>query len=853
MSRHKELKKQQRARQKRKHQAQRTASELAFPHLAEAEEAFFAGLYSRARREAEKALRIKPRSRDALDIMVRCLLMAYEPAVALPFAQRLVEVDPQNPWSHMALTDCQKLLGQTVAALDSVRECLRLIPRQSKGSASLSPLYRDARLMERQLRALLRSKDSKVKPGSGGHTSAGRDTSSVEGILEESPSAAARKSTPGAPSRAQPGLPFLASGISLESDPPIASPKASAQAVSVDGGVGIGTGGSAGSKKPVAGAPPADLSAATATRRDAAASSVSLPVIPENYRIPLEFSIDETALESLLSHVQTSSLQDYRLRLDFAHVALQREFDELLCLPTLQGVDYYWHQVETARRVLKHYRGRVLLADEVGLGKTIEAGLVLKEYWLRGIVRRALILAPASLVDQWQEEMASKFGLEFATTDLPRYSKDPAGFWKETPLVICSIHQARSAQNFPLLTAIDYDLVIVDEAHCLRNRNSLNWKLVNAVRKKFLLLLSATPVQNDLVELFNLITVLKPGLLKTEAQFRKEYVQAKNPRQPRNEESLRRLLREVMIRNTRSQLALGLPRRYAATAVAHPSPPERSLYERLSAYVRSRYENGSSAQRFALQTLQMQAGSSPRALGAGLENFWNKHGDPGSELVSMLEAARELQGFTKGEKLIEIINLNPTKVVVFTKYLHTLETLADLCREAGFSHAVYHGSLGRSEKDEAIEHFRKEARLLLSTELGGEGHNLQFCHTLVNFDLPWNPMKIEQRVGRLQRIGQTRDVFVFNLCQTGSIEEYLLQVLDSKLNMFQLVIGEVETILGVLEEENDFQSIVMDLWVQSASESERAAHFDQLGDRLLEAKQRYVTSCEMDARIFGDA
>ncbi|MGH9429767.1 MAG: SNF2-related protein, partial [Terriglobia bacterium] len=165
----------------------------------------------------------------------------------------------------------------------------------------------------------------------------------------------------------------------------------------------------------------------------------------------------------------------------------------------------YWYQVETARKVLKQFRGRVLLADEVGLGKTIEAGMVLKDYMLRGMAERVLVLTPATMVGQWLEEMETKFDIRFASSYDNLLRRDPKAFWSQ-PRVIASIAAARRAEQFEMLRQQVYDLVIVDEAHHLKNRATNNWKLVDALQKRFLLLLSATPVQNSLVELYNLLT-----------------------------------------------------------------------------------------------------------------------------------------------------------------------------------------------------------------------------------------------------------------------------------------------------------------------------------------------------------
>ncbi len=207
----------------------------------------------------------------------------------------------------------------------------------------------------------------------------------------------------------------------------------------------------------------------------------------------------------------------------------------------------------------------------MGLGKTIEAGMILKEYALRGLAKSMLVLAPAPLVGQWAEELSSKFGLEFDTTDNPECRKDPASFWSRNQIA-ASIQTARRQPHFSGVTERDWDIVIVDEAHALRNRSSANWRLADAIRKRFLLLLTATPVQNDLDELYNLVTLLKPGAFSTPADFKHEFVNPKDPRKPANPEKLREVLRSVMIRNTRAAADVSLPPRFASThVVGEPS------------------------------------------------------------------------------------------------------------------------------------------------------------------------------------------------------------------------------------------------------------------------------------------
>jgi SNF2 family DNA or RNA helicase len=165
---------------------------------------------------------------------------------------------------------------------------------------------------------------------------------------------------------------------------------------------------------------------------------------------------------------------------------------------------------------------------------------------------------------------------------------------------------------------------------------------------------------------------------------------------------------------------------------------------------------------------------------------------------------------------------------------------------------VFHGGLSRLAKEAAIERFRGPARLLLATDAGSEGRNLQFAHAICNFDLPWNPMRIEQRIGRLSRIGQTHDIHVFNLAAAGTVEEAVLHLLEAKLNLFELVIGEIDMILGNLDEEREFEDVVADLWAESDDLAGFRARMEELGNRLLAAKQAYLEQRAHDDRLFGD-
>ena len=539
------------------------------------------------------------------------------------------------------------------------------------------------------------------------------------------------------------------------------------------------------------------------------------------------------------------------MRERFARLGLAEGFDELLCVPHLKGIETFWHQTETVRKVLKQFRGRVLLADEVGLGKTVEAGMVLKEYLLRGMVERVLVLVPASLVGQWREELETKFDISCVTTHDPLLREDPERFWA-APRIIASLALARRRDHVERLLAQSFDLVIVDEAHHLRDRASQSYKLVDSLTKRFLLLLSATPVQNNLIELYTLLTLLKPGIFKTQKEFRSAYMTAGKPRQPANSDQLRDLMRDAMIRNTRAVVALKLPRRHASTRCVDPTPGEQAAYQELAARIRALVaDDGQSRHRLAAHHLLSAAGSSPAAASAAIARFAARH-DSRPTWQALAERWAALGSGGKELALLELLARNPEeKKLVFVHHRETMSSLADLLARKGIEFARFEGGLSGPDKDAAIADFRDRVPVLLCTESGGEGRNIQFCNTLINFDIPWNPMAIEQRIGRIDRIGQSREVFVFNLVARGTVEEQVLRLLDEKINMFELVVGEAGAILGELEEERNFADLVLDAWLETTAVGQAEA-FDALGRRLDEARTQYSDAKALDEALFGE-
>jgi SNF2 family DNA or RNA helicase len=495
------------------------------------------------------------------------------------------------------------------------------------------------------------------------------------------------------------------------------------------------------------------------------------------------------------------------------------------------------YQLQAARSALRRMRGRAILADEVGLGKTIEAGLILAELRLRGLADRALVVAPAGLVTQWQEELERKFGVP--TVRVGRDSgQEPVAGSADRPVAVASLAAARRDPLKSALTDDQWDLIIVDEAHRVRAPRSASGKLIRELRSRHLLLLTATPVENRLQDLYEIVSLVAPGLLGTAAQFRAAHGagSAAPEHEPRNVAALRKRTAEVMIRHRRSEVSVLLPPRLAETLRVEPSGPERDWYSDLTARVRAEAVTAAPSRRLALRSVAKLAGSSPAAAAPTLAKVgWDDLAARAGALAAPAKVAvllDQLKRYTG----------NGEKVLVFTAFRQTLDQLAGQLAAAGLPAATYHGSLPRAEKERAIAAFRDDAPVLLSTESAGEGRNLQFCHVMVNMDLPWNPMQIEQRLGRLHRVGQDHDVLLTNLVAGGTIEEQVLRVLEAKINLFELVVGELDMILGRVEDDFDFETTVFDAFVASGDDAEFGERMAAIGDDLAKARTDYLAS-----------
>jgi len=614
-------------------------------------------------------------------------------------------------------------------------------------------------------------------------------------------------------------------------------------------------------KKKPAPVPKKKSQSGVATRRcptaSRAPSATPVEVLILQEASPLELcstraaNFDAEAISAMLSS-ESTSLERISLALRAHALSSADRFHELMGVGSLRGVVSHAYQIETVRKVLRVFRGRALLADEVGLGKTVEALMILREYQLRGMARKVLILAPAALVNHWVGELTDKGGLEVrATTDV-LFRRDTSDFWREPGIVVASLALARTARHMPELQQHGWDLVIVDEAHHVKNRTTASYALVNGLRSRFLLLLTATPVETGLDEIYNLVTLIKPGQFASPAAFRKQFVDLKDPSSLKNRERLRALLQDVMVRNTRAQCGLKLPPRFVTTVAVEPTEEERQLYGEVLSVVR---EHGQESRtRMLASTLLLEAGCSPKALLGTLSRVADSElhsGEFRANALRLAELARSVKRPSKHRCVLEILASNTEQALIFTRFRAAADELAAALIHADIPCTMFHGGLSAEEKQRAIAGFRGGLRVMVATDVGGEGQNLQFCSLLINFDLPWNPMQIEQRIGRLHRMGQTEPVRVFNLCAKGTAEERLLDILDRRLHLFELVVGEMDMVLGNLADERDLEERVLSLYTASKAEAELDVGFDKLAEELLQARARYQKTKLLDTALFG--
>ena len=499
-------------------------------------------------------------------------------------------------------------------------------------------------------------------------------------------------------------------------------------------------------------------------------------------------------LESVIDKdEQISSWDLFSMAYQAELTTMSPSFNGLRALQYLPHVDFLDHQIEVAEQAIETMNGRAILADEVGLGKTIEAGLILKEYMIRGLVKNALILVPASLVNQWVKELNEKFYIP-AVAHRKNYS------WKDNSVIISSLDTAKRSPNQEEILDMDYDFILIDEAHKLKNHKTKNYQFVRALKKKYCLLLTATPVQNRLIEIFNLITILKPGHLGSYESFIEKF--GKDRTKLEQDPYLKQLIQKVMIRNTREATKLNHSKRKIENIWLEYPAEWREVYDQLV-----NISLGFST--FSKITYLREICSSREACYMSLAKVSGEHND--TAIKPILAKIEQLPHHIKAEKIIELIHsFGDEKVIIFTEYRATQLYLQWYLQQHGISSVPFRGGFKRGKKDWMKQLFQNHAQVLIATEAGGEGINLQFCNHLINYDLPWNPMRLEQRIGRIHRFGQEKDVHIYNLAVKNTIEEHMLTLLYEKITLFEKVIGNLDDILAELDIssiENEMESI----------------------------------------------
>lgn len=691
-------------------------------------------------------------------------------------------------------------------------------------------------------------------------------------------------------------------------------------------------------------------------------------------------TIPETTLRpaSLTDPVQrlkakkVSNPRKFCLRSTATSYSFVSRYEELASLEHTR-IEAKPHQISVAHRVTNAYPHRFLLCDEVGLGKTIEAGMVLRELRARGMVKRVLILVPANLQIQWQHELKTKFNETFSiyNGDSVKFLKQGSdqNVWTLNDSIIAShAFCTHTDERVEEISSVDWDIVIVDEAHHARVRyngskttETLLYKLAQRLTdfreggRRSVLLLTATPMQLDPRELYSLVELLDPALFPSVDNFEQQRVllpelnrlvsavenyesstkvaqhlgiAGRKPtvrtvystletrlRNVLHEEldghlqsgagrleivealRQRHRLSEVMIRNRKSQVG-GFQPRQAFTWPVYQTEEERAAYAGVEEYVREGYQKALETQNnalgFVMVTFQKLMSSSSRALRTSLigrrerllakravaQAAWDLEGvdaSDGEDAATLVEKAssdkqdyvspEELQhldelirqlglirGDSKARALLsgveDILEREPkAKVLIFTQFRETQEMLKELLGARWHVH-LFHGQIGVLEKDRAVERFRQDEgpSFLISTEAGGEGRNLQFCHLLVNYDLPWNPMRVEQRIGRVDRFGQKEVVTVFNFAVAGTVEERVLDVLERRIGLFKETVGGLDPILG--EVETDLRKIFQ----MAEREANRAleAMANSIERRIAEARKAEVQLADfiMDSKSF---
>lgn len=490
------------------------------------------------------------------------------------------------------------------------------------------------------------------------------------------------------------------------------------------------------------------------------------------------------------------------------------------------------HQVETARYVAEDMKGLAIVADEVGLGKTNIAALILEEMLIYDPDATALVLVPANVKPQWIEELSRFFGRELLS-DIRGLSYSEL---ESVPVLLLSLDQAKGTGKDSALSEIlrrrMWDLLVVDEAHDCRNADRLRFRFVYSLRARRRVFLTATPIHNSGYDMFNLATLLKPGYLGQRRFFAEKHMAG--DRLVKDNDVLQQRLAPLMTRRLRRETDITFAKRnFTLVEITEFKPAEEVIYDELLALLKGIYSRhmGAAAKvsrasgmaqhvsQFILIAMLVlrEMASHPlaaihtlsTALRKRIEDFASITRDDGDLVKLDAFIARytsqpwDTAHHAKSRHLLDLaaeLFARDEKFIVYVNYLRTHELLMKALAAQHLDCAVigYRGTQDQDEKTGARNAFKSEKKAcLISTDAGGQGLNLQFARTIVNYDFPWNPMRIEQRIGRVDRVGQDRDVSVYNFRTRGTVEEYVQIVLTNKLKECRSVLGEFMSPLQV--------------------------------------------------------
>ncbi len=528
----------------------------------------------------------------------------------------------------------------------------------------------------------------------------------------------------------------------------------------------------------------------------------------------MEIQINNHLSESFESMQENpaSEWKTFKQAYDIAKMK-NRQSDQLSSLAFLPDLELLPHQREAVEKVLYDMHGRAILADEVGLGKTIEAGLILKELMVKGLVKKVLILTPSSLIRQWEIEMNQKFYI-------PARAKHRSYDWSFYEVVVSSIDLAKKPPHSDEILQQTYDMLIVDEAHRLKNSQTRNYQFVSQIKATYCLLLTATPIQNKLDEIYNLIQIVRPGLLGEKKEFKQRL-----KKDPDAQEAMKQLIQTSMVRKLRKETNHDWTTRHIETIYAAFTPEEEQFYQSL--------HTEQTDHPLTQLTLQRGFCSSREAC------FQTLNKNQTEEAISKMNELKQLPHHSKAMRTIEFIKELGEKCIIFTEYKSTQLYLQWLFHQQGIFAVTYNGDFRKSKKQWMLQLFETKADVLITTDAGAEGLNLQLCRNMVHYDLPWNPMKLEQRIGRIHRYGQEQDVRIFYMIIKNTVDERVLQLLYDKLDLFEGVIGELDQILSEIGI-HSFENEVKEILAESQSDQEAAIKINN----VIEVANSYQTEKE---------